>query len=173
MIRFGTISEIEPTTGKGRVYFEEDDLVTQPLPFIFPATKDDEYFILPDVGTSVATLMDGNAEDGVILGAIYNNKKPSQGAADRSYVKFKDGTVIMYDRAGHKYTVTMDTVTYEISREGFAIKRGSETLKKILSDLLDQLAQEKHPTPSGVSGPPINAAAYVAIKERIPNLLTQ
>lgn len=174
MIRYGIISEIEPATGRVRVKFVEDELVTQPLPVIFPATSGDEFFILPDLNTQVAVLMDHNAEDGVVLGALYSaNKKPSQGAADKAYVKFKDGTVIMYDRGTHKYTVTMGSVTYEISRDGFAIKRGTETLKKILSDLIDQIVAEKHPTPSGVSGPPINAAQFEAIKQRLPNLLTQ
>jgi phage baseplate assembly protein V len=174
MIRFGFVSGIEPETGKVRVRFVEDDLVTAPLPMIFPATSGDEYFVLPDENTQVAVLMDNNAEDGVVLGAIYSSeKKPSQGAADKTYVKFKDGTVISYDRSGHKYTVTMDTVTYEISRNGFAIKRGEETLKKILSDLIDELVIETHTTPSGTSGPPINIAAYNAIKARLPNLLTQ
>jgi phage baseplate assembly protein V len=174
MIRYGFISEIEPTTGKVRVTFPEDDLVTAPLPVIFPATTGDEYFVLPDENTQVAVLMDANAEDGVVLGAIYSkDKKPSQGAADKAYVKFKDGTVIMYDRATHKYTVTMDTVTFELSRDGFKVKRGSETLKKILSDTLDKIIAQTHTTPSGVSGPPINAADFTAIKNRLPNLLTE
>lgn len=175
MLRFGFISEIDPQTGKGRVRFpEDDDLVTAPLPFCFPATTGDEYFVLPDVNTQVAVMIDDHAEDGVILGAIYNaNKKPSQGAADKTYVKFQDGTVISYDRAAHKYTVAMDTVTYEISREGFKIKRGTETLKKIISDLIDAILAETHPTPSGTSGPPINSATYTAIKNRLPNLLTE
>jgi phage baseplate assembly protein V len=174
MIRFGYISEIDPATGKARVTFREDDgLVTKPLPIIFPATTGDEYFVLPDLNTQVAVLM-ANADDGVILGAIYNSeKKPSQGAADKTYIKFKDGTLIVYDRAAHKYSITMDTVTFEISRDGFAVKRGDETLKKLLSDLLDKIVAQTHTTPSGVSGPPINAADFTAIKNRLPNLLTQ
>lgn len=175
MIRFGFISEIEPSTGRVRVKFPEDEnFVTAPLPVIFPATTGDEYFILPDVNTQVAVMLDGHAEDGVVLGAVYNsNKKPSQGAADKMYIKFKDGTTMVYDRAAHKYTITMDTVTYEISRDGFKVKRGSETLKKILSDLLDKIIAQTHTTPSGVSGPPINAADFTAIKNRLPNLLTE
>lgn len=174
MIRYGFISEVLPALGKVRVTFPEDNLVTAPLPVVFPATNGDEYFYLPDENTQVAVMMDENAEDGVVLGAIYNaKKKPSQGAADKTYVKFKDGTTIVYDRAAHKYTVTMDTVTYEISRDGFKVKRGSETLKKILSDMLDKIIAQTHTTPSGVSGPPINAADFTAIKNRLPNLLTE
>lgn len=174
MIRYGIISEVDPATGKVRVKFEEDGIATAPLPVIFPATSGDEYFILPDLNTQVAVLMDQHAEDGVVLGALYNaNKKPSQGATDKAYIKFKDGTLIMYDRAAHKYTVTMDTVTYEISRSGFAIKRGDETLKKLLSDLMDKVVAITVPTPSGVSGTPINATEIAAIKARLPNLLTQ
>lgn len=175
MIRFGFVSEIDPELGKVRVNFPEDDnLVTQPLPVIFPATTGDEYFVLPDVNTQVAVLMDANAEDGVVLGAIYNaEKKPSQGAADKTYIKFKDGTLIVYDRTAHKYTVTMDTVTFELSRAGFAMKRGDETLKKILSDLMEKVVAITVPTPSGTSGTPINSLEITAIKNRLPNLLTQ
>lgn len=181
MILYGFIHSIDPATGRGRVNIPVDDFVTGPLPFLFPATSGDEYFVLPDVNTRVAVLVDGKDEhgnpavdDGVILGAIYDAKvKPSQGAENKTYVKFKDGTTIVYDRQTHKYTVTMDTVVYEISRDGFKVKRGSETLKKIISDTLDGIIAETHTTPAGTSGPPINVATFQQIKTRLSNLLTE
>lgn len=172
-LRFGFISEIM-TDGLVRVSFPEDNLVTAPIPVCYPATAGDEYFFLPDENTQVACLMDENAENGVVIGAIYSSSKPpSQGAKNKTYVKFKDGTVIVYDRSEHKYTATCGNTVFEFSQDGFKIKRSDETLKKILSDLIDQILAETHPTPSGASGTPINATAYTAIKNRLPNLLTE
>lgn len=172
-LRFGFISEII-TTGLVRVRFPEDDFVTAPIPVCYPATAGDEYFFLPDENTQVACLMDEHAENGVVIGAIYNsNVKPSQGSKDKTYVKFKDGTVIVYDRNEHKYTATCEDTVFEWSRDGFTIKRGDETLKEIISDLIDQILAETHPTPTGPSGTPINATAYTAIKNRLPNLLKE
>lgn len=175
MIRYGTISEIQPDTGRVRVRFEEDEFVTAPLPVLFPATSGDEYFFLPDEGTYVAVMLDHDGEDGIVLGAIYTSgNKPSQGAADKTYIKFKDGTVISYDRSAHKYTVTMNTTTYEISRSGFNIQRGSESLKKIISDTLDGIAQltVTCASPGSPSTIPVNLVIFQQIKLRLSNLLT-
>jgi phage baseplate assembly protein V len=177
MIRFGFISDVDPVTAYVRVRFPEDSgFVSAPLPLILPATTGDEYYILPDVGQQVAVMFDENAENGVVLGAIFNKKKkPTQGGADKTYIKFKDGTVISYNRNTHIYTVVMNTTTFEISRDGFKIKRGTETIKKILSDLIDQLVAETHNVTAvgAPTGPPINLAQYNAIKARLTNLLTE
>ena len=48
-----------------------------------------------------------------------------------------------------------------------------DKLVEVLSDLIDQIIQEKHPTPSGPSGPPVNAQQYQSIKNRLKQILSK
>lgn len=45
-------------------------------------------------------------------------------------------------------------------------------LVEILKELLTELAKETHPTPAGPSGPPVNAAAYNAIANKLDTILS-
>lgn len=65
----------------------------------------------------------------------------------------------------------IDTVAYEISKEGYQLKRGSESLKKLLNDLLSEIMKITVTTSAGPSGVPINAPQLTQIQQRIPNLL--
>jgi hypothetical protein len=47
-----------------------------------------------------------------------------------------------------------------------------DTLLGLLEELCDALAAETHPTPVGVSGPPINASQYSSIKSRLKEFLS-
>lgn len=103
MLRYGIISEVDAAAGKARVHFDDDDIVSDWLPIIVPKAMEDSFSFMPDVNEHVACMMDENAEAGVVLGSIYSkNVKPNGGNADKWRVRFKDGTVIEYDRAGHK-----------------------------------------------------------------------
>lgn len=59
---------------------------------------------------------------------------------------------------------------FEVS-DGFLIKKGSETLKKILNDLMTAIKAIVVPTNVGPSGNPLNAAVFTDINTRIDNLL--
>lgn len=175
-LEFGIISDVDYAKGLVRVKFPADEIVSSWIPVSIPKTLEDEYYIMPNVNEHVWAIMDEHCENGVVGGAIYSkDKKPSQGGADKTYVKFKDGSTIVYDRAAHTYTVTLDTTVYEISRLGFKVKRGTETLKKIISDTLDQIAAitVTCAAPGAPSTPPINLATFTAIKARLLNLFTE
>ncbi len=47
-----------------------------------------------------------------------------------------------------------------------------ETLVDLLSELIDAINQMTHPTPSGPSGPPVNAATFTNIKTRLKTILS-
>ena len=47
-----------------------------------------------------------------------------------------------------------------------------DTLLGLLEELCDALQAETHPTPTGPSGPPINAADYSSIKSRLSTFLS-
>jgi hypothetical protein len=56
-------------------------------------------------------------------------------------------------------------------KDGVLIKNGTETLKKILDDLIAEIQKITVPTNVGPSGVPINIAQFTTIKTRVSNLL--
>jgi len=191
MIKFGTITEIDPDTHRVRVDFVEDDILSPWLPVLVARTTEDSFFALPSIGQHVACHLDENCETGYVAGAIWDaaNLPPDAPADTVTGAVFRDGTTVKYDSEAHELTientdaltvtvdagtaVTVKTGTSEVTVEpdGITVKRGGESLSAILSDLITQIMAETHPTAMGPSGPPLNTAAYNAIKLRIPNLL--
>jgi phage baseplate assembly protein V len=105
MLKYGVISDINPSAGLARVHFDDDDIVSDWLPILVPKAMEDSFSFFPDINEQVACLMDENAENGVILGSMYNSQtQPNGGSKDKWRVRFNDGTVIEYDRAVHKLT---------------------------------------------------------------------
>jgi phage baseplate assembly protein V len=106
MIRFGNITEIDAAKGRARVHFEEDDLVSDWLPMAVKSSKANKHESWYDVGDFVACMMDQHTEDGVIVGAIYDdNNTPPIGNKDVEAKTFSDGTVIKYDRSSSTLTI--------------------------------------------------------------------
>lgn len=171
MIRFGNICDQDPAKGLVRVNFPDDGITSYWLPVVVSGSLENKYFHPLATNELVACVMDDRLENGVVLGAIYSAAAQPDGAtADIVRVKFKDGSEIQYDTAGTRLTAKMGTTELQMSADGFTIKRGGEDLKTLLDDLLTAMQAETHTTSTGPSGPPINIADYVAIKNRIPNL---
>lgn len=174
MLKYGRISAIDSAKGLVRVNFDDDEIVSNWIGVSMPKTKDDQYFIMPDINEHVWCIMDEFCENGVVGGCLYDAKnKPAAGADNISYIQFKDGTVVKYDRTAHKMTIIVGAVSYEISEAGHKIGSGSETLKKIISDLIDEIVAMTQVVASGTTvAPPVNAANFAAIKTRLLTLLT-
>jgi phage baseplate assembly protein V len=105
----GKVVAIDEVTCKVRVEFPDRDdgdgktLVSDWLPVGQKKTLGDLEYWLPDLDTQVACLMDDLLEAGVVICAIYSDADPPPVTnKDLYYRRFKDGTVIQYDRAGHK-----------------------------------------------------------------------
>ena len=123
---------------------------------------------LRDLAAQAAALVNSYqaVRDGVGAGkfAAGTAAAPSlRGAAD-------ENTGINLPGADILQLITNGAVRLQISADGFTIKKGGEDLKTILDDLLTQLQAETHPTSTGPSGPPVNAAQYAAIQNRLPNI---
>lgn len=109
MLRFGIVSEVDVTNGYARVKFLDDDIVSAPLQFLTRSALVDKDNFTFDINEQVACLMDENSEQGVILGAMFNDKtKPSTGGGTGIYkVKFSDDSFLEYDRNTHKYNINV------------------------------------------------------------------
>lgn len=107
--RNGIVKEQDVARGRLRVTFvDRDNIASWWLSVAFSRTQDDQHFDIPDIGEQVVCLMDPNDEDGVIIGAVYSTADPTPDGvtADVNYRRYKDGTVVVYDRASHVMDAT-------------------------------------------------------------------
>lgn len=109
MLRFGIISEVDVAKGYARVKFLDDDIVSAPLQFIVRSALQDKDNFTFDINEQVACLMDENSEQGVILGAMFNDKTPpSEGGGPGIYkVKFSDDSFLEYNRNTHECNINV------------------------------------------------------------------
>lgn len=106
MLRFGNITEVDPANGYARVTFTDDGIVSGLLQFLTLGAIKDNFSHTFSINEQVACLMDVNSEEGVILGALNNDKTPPNNAGDGIFrVKFEDNSVIEYNRNSHEYTL--------------------------------------------------------------------
>lgn len=118
-LRVGIVKEVLPDKGKAIVTFPQyDDQDSYELSVLQANTLKNKHFHMPDVDEQVYVLMDEDAEDGCILGAIYSEADPpSQTEADVYAMEFEDKTAIKYDRKANLMTLKMADET-ELSYDG-------------------------------------------------------
>jgi phage baseplate assembly protein V len=105
--KYGIVSDVKP--GYAKVYFQEDDLVTDWWPVLVRTSlKDKESWPL-NADEHVICLCDERLEEGVVLGAIHNEvDTPDPGAAPGKFRKlFDDGTLLEYDKTTHALKATV------------------------------------------------------------------
>lgn len=108
MLRFGNISEIDVNTGYARVRFTDNEIVSDWLQVVVMGAISTKFFHMFDINEQVACLMDENDEEGVILGALYNDDtKPTGGDKDVVKVNFPDGSFVSYNRSSHEYDINI------------------------------------------------------------------
>jgi len=106
MLRFGKISEIDASKGYARVKFTDNDIVSDWLQVVVMGAISTKFFHMFDINEQVACLMDEGDEEGVILGALYNDgTKPEGGDENVVKVNFPDGSVISYDKSSSEYNI--------------------------------------------------------------------
>jgi phage baseplate assembly protein gpV len=173
-MRWGTIKEFDDQKYLAKVFFEENNLVSGWLQILTRGSQDikDEFPV--DIGAMAYCITDDFMERGVILGTAFNEKdQVASGGKDIRCLTYKDGTVQVYDQNLHKLRYVLENTELTMSRDGFALKRSTESLNSILSDLIDAIKLLTVTTPVGPSGVPINVATFTAIKERLPNLFIE
>ena len=173
IFKYGRISEVNTATGMVRVEFREDGIVSPWMPVVMPGVSGDRYFRMHAVNELVACLVDDHVESGIVLGGIYDrNNTPDGGNVVR--VEFSDGSLIEHDKTSSALTVTTGTTEITVAAAGIDIKRGGESLKAILTDLIAACETETHTSasPGSPTSPPLNVAVYTAIKSRLSLLFS-
>lgn len=108
LIRVGLVDSINPDKGTARVMFPDgDNSISYNLLVLFPNAQDDKYYTMPDVGEQVVCVfLPIGMELGFVLGSFYSvpDAVPVS-SPDKYHVRFKDGTVVEYDRGAHRLLV--------------------------------------------------------------------
>jgi phage baseplate assembly protein V len=107
-LKYGNISEYDADRGMARVKLDgEDDIVTDWLQIIVRKAKTDKESAPLDVLEHVACILDEHLENGVILGAVYDegNTPGDVKGKDITGVHFGNGCKVSYDRAANALTV--------------------------------------------------------------------
>lgn len=111
MLKFGTVTNINPLTARAKVQFAEDNMSSYWLPILQKKTLKDKYYAVVDIGEQVACLMDENSEEGVILGAIYTSLESVPASSKyQNMIKFSDGSLIEYNKETKTLTISAKIV---------------------------------------------------------------
>ena len=108
LFRVGKVSSIDYEHCTAQVLFEDrHDIVSADLRIIVPLTLKDHAYYMPDIDERVVCSFDPSAPvKGYIVGSYYaDTRMPPIQNKDKRYFKFKDETLIEYDRDIHKLTI--------------------------------------------------------------------
>ncbi len=128
LIRLGIVKEVNCGMAKVRVK-TIGNILTDWLPWVTARAGEDRSWSAPSIGEQVIVLSpSGEITKGIVLPAIYYEKYPlPDGSKEEvSGFVFKDGTVVYYDRNGHKFTVS-------IKEEGTLVFAVKETEMEVTS----------------------------------------
>ena len=164
MLRFGTVTSINPLTARARVQFAEDGMNSYWLAVLQNKTFKDKFCSMPAVGEQVACLMDQNSEDGVILGAIYTTEDtPIIETEKQVSANFEDGTFANVDKETQTLTLSFPNIHLigNIAHEGTLSNTDGITSQADITDktssmqaMRDTYNEHKH---TGNQGSPTSA----------------
>lgn len=171
MLRLGIISEIGEgeNLGYARVAFDEIGIVSGWLAMPSLSTKTTKHWVPVEVNAQVACLMDENCEQGAIVLVLWSSEDvpPGWAGPDTMGVQFADGTEVFYNSKDHKLLVNAPDAELAITCKKLNIEgevnitgNTNVTGEIVASDEVTAgkqkitLTGHKHPTNTGVSGPP-------------------
>ena len=164
MLRFGTVTSINPLTARARVQFAEDGMNSYWLAVLQNKTFKDKFYSMPVVGEQVACLMDQGSEDGVILGAIYTTEDtPIIETEKQVSANFEDGTLINVDKETQTLTLLfpnihlIGNITHEgtlANTDGIISQSDITDKKSSMQAMRDIYNEHKH---TGNQGSPTSA----------------
>ena len=113
MIRVGVVAELDTDVQRVRVRYDTDDdgapILSAWTPWLVPRAGPDRTWWAPEVGEQVVLLSPcGELTQALALPALYSDTHPAPSAdAHKRVVKHSDDALFEYDRAAHRYTITL------------------------------------------------------------------
>ncbi len=113
VIREGTVAEVDPENYRLRVDYDTDDdgnpILTAPIAWLTGRAGPDSDWWAPEVGEQVVLLApSGELTQALALPALYSDAHAAPGDdPDKRIVKHSDGALFEYDRANHRYAITL------------------------------------------------------------------
>lgn len=114
LIRVGVIAEADYTIARVRVTYATDEnnapVNTNWLPWLTQRAGNDADWWPPEVGEQVLLICpSGDLAQGFVLPAVYQQNHPApDSVATKRRINFADGSFFEYDRAAHKFTLTVN-----------------------------------------------------------------
>lgn len=132
LVQFGTVRELD--TAAARVRVEVGDNLTAWLPWLTLRAGPDRTWWAPEPGEQVVVLAPvGDMAQGVVLPGIYSDAHPAPASsADVSRCEWKDGASAQYDRAAHRYELSVPAggqIVLRVGQTSLQIEAGQATLK--------------------------------------------
>jgi len=111
MLKFAKIAEVDDQKGRVRVLFPELHLTSGWYFVLQRKTRNEKYYVMPDLDEQVVCLCSEDLEWGVVLGAIYSdlNTIPAGAKSGVEMKVFSDGTFVKYDTAGSEPEISINT----------------------------------------------------------------
>jgi len=144
VLRFGTVTSINPKTARARVQFADDNVTSFWLAILQNKTYKDKFYCILSVGEQVACLMDENSEEGVILGSIYTSEDIPKNESDNEFaINFEDETFAHVNKETHTLTLSFPNIHLigNITHEGTLDNTAginSESNITSLADVIDK-----------------------------------
>ena len=144
MLKFGTVTAINPKIARARVQFADDNVTSFWLAILQKKTYKDKFYFILSVGEQVACLMDENSEEGGILGSIYTSEDIPINESDNEFaVNFEDATYINANKETHTLTLSFPNIHIigNITHEGTLDNTAginSESNITSLADVIDK-----------------------------------
>lgn len=137
MLRFGTVTSINPMTARARVQFAQDSMTSYWLPILQVKSFKDKFYTIPDIGEQVACLMDENSEDGVILGAIYTTEDTPINTSNKEVAaNFENGSFANINKETQTLTLSFPNIKLigNITHEGILSNSAGITSSSDITD---------------------------------------
>ena len=129
VVREGTVAEVDPAGYRVRVRYDTDDagqpVLTAPIPWLTGRAGPDRDWWAPEEGEEVVLLApSGELTQALALPALYSDAMPAPSDdPDKRVTRHSDGAVFEYDRAAHRWTVTIPEDGEIVFRIGSTVLR--------------------------------------------------
>lgn len=125
IMKVGEVTSLDCEHCRVRATFDDEDGKTSYwLPVLQRKTLEDKDYSMPDLGEDVlCVFFNEGEEDGFVLGSFYADEvTPPENSEDKRCVKFKDGTLISYDRASHELITQIGSTRIFANQEKIRIE---------------------------------------------------